>query len=222
MSSRGSSSSGSRSSSVSVSQSPQAVDESVGRAKPHPIFAPNAIPCSLTPDELQLIRVQYGVPPEYELELLGLSDRASAPPPSCFCLYQEAFRARLRLPLPPFVIALFQFLDISLASVAPNSFRFLIGFLSLCHIVEVQPTLSLFRYFHTFKHHPTVKDWWYFSPQFDRKGLLKGAPSSIHNWKEKFLYVRCLTLRLELPPWGSLRDSIRRAPSLGGDDHQAS
>ena len=87
MSSRGSSSSGSRSSSVSISQSPQAVDEPVARAEPRLIFAPDAIPCSLTPDELQLIRVQYGVPSEYELELSGLSDQASAPPPGCFCLY---------------------------------------------------------------------------------------------------------------------------------------
>ena len=64
---QGSSSSGSRSSSVSVFQSPQTVDEPVARAEPRPIFAPDAILCSLTPDELQLIRVQHGVPPEYEL-----------------------------------------------------------------------------------------------------------------------------------------------------------
>ena len=87
--------------------------------------------------------------------------------------------------------------------------------------VEVQPSLSLFRHFHTFKRHPSVKDWWYFSPQFGKKGLLNGAPSSIHNWKEKFLFVYCPTLELGLPPWGSLRDSVRRAPSLGEDDLQA-
>ena len=67
-----------------------------------------------------------------------------------------------------------------------------------------------------------MKDWWYFSPQFGRKGLLKGAPFSIHNWKERYFYIRCPTLMLGLPPWGSLRDSVRRAPSLGEDDHQAS
>ena len=200
MSSRASSSSGSRSSSTSVSQSPQAVGEPIGRAEPRPVFAPNAIPCSLTPDELQLIRVQYGVPPEYELKLSGPSDRASAPPPGCFCLYQEAFHVGLYLSLPSFIVALFHFLDISLASVAPNFFRFLIGFLSLCHVVEVQPSLSLFRYFYTFKRHPSMKDWWYFSPQFGKKGLLKGAPSSIHNWKGKYLFIQCPTLRLGLPP----------------------
>ena len=143
------------------------------------------------------------------------------PPPGRFCLYQEAFRAGLRLPLPPFVVVLFRFLDISLASVAPNSFRFLIGFLSLCHIVEVQPSLPLFRYFYTFKCHPSAKDRWYFSSQFSKKGLQKGAPSSIHNWKVKYLYVQCSTLKLGLPPWGSLRDSVHRAPSLGEDDLQA-
>ena len=140
-----------------------------------------SIPSSLTSDELSLIKIQYGVPLEYELELPGPTDRASAPPPGHFCLYQEAFHTGLRLPLPPFVVAFFRFLNISLVSVAPNSFRFLIGFLSLCHLAEVWLTLSLFRNFYTFKCHPLAKDWWYFSPQFGRKGLLKGASSSIHN-----------------------------------------
>ncbi|XP_073116189.1 uncharacterized protein [Elaeis guineensis] len=211
----------SESSSTSNPQVAVSADEPASEAGPHPIFALGAIPCSSTPDELLLIRVRYGVPPEYDLELPGPSDRASTPPPGRFCLYQEVFRAGLRLPLPVFVAAFFRFLDISLASVAPNSFRFLIGFLSLCHIAEVQPSLSLFRHFYTFKRHPSVKDWWYFSPQFGKKGLLKGAPSSIYNWKEKFLFVHCPTLELGLPPWGSLRDFVRRAPSLGEDDLQA-
>ena len=104
------------------------MDGPTSRAGTCSIFASGAIPCSLTPDELLLIRVQYGVPPEYDLELPGPADRASTPPPDRFYLYQEAFHARLQLPLPPFIVALFRFLDISLASVVPNSFRFLIGF----------------------------------------------------------------------------------------------
>ena len=52
--------------------------------------------------------------------------------------------------------------------------------------------------------------------------MLKGAPFFIHNWKERFFYVRCLTLELGLPPWGSLRDSVRRVSSLERDDLEAS
>ena len=152
MSSNTSSSSSSRSSSIPAPQNLSSVDE------PHPIFVPDTIPSSLTPEELSLIRIQYGVPPEYELELPGPTGQASAPPPGCFCLYQEAFRAGLRLLLPPFVIILFHFLNISLVSVASNSFRFLIGFLFLCHLAEVRPTLPLFRNFYTFKRHPSIKD----------------------------------------------------------------
>ena len=148
----------SESSSASNPQVPVAVDEPASEVGPRSAFAPGAIPCSLISEEFLLIRVQYGVPPEYDLELPGPSDRASTPPSGRFCLYQEAFRARPRLPLSSFVVAFFRFLDISLASVAPNSFRFLIGFLSLCHVVEVQPSLSLFRHFYTFKRHPSAKD----------------------------------------------------------------
>ena len=176
---------------------------------------------TLWPEELSLIRIQYGISPEYELELPEPTGRASVPLLDCFCLYQEAFRVGLRLLLLPFVIALFRFLNISLVSVVSNSFRFLIGFFSLCSLAEVRSTLSLFKNFYTFKHHPSTKNWWYFSPQFGRKGLLKGALSSIHNWKERYFYVRCPTLELGLPPWGSLRDSVRRASNLGQDDLEA-
>ena len=110
MSSDISSSSSSRSSSVPVPYSTGTVDEPVARTEPCSAFASDTIPGSLTPDELSLIRIQYGVPPEYELELPGPSDRASAPPPGRFCLYQEAFRAELQLPLPSFIVALFRFL----------------------------------------------------------------------------------------------------------------
>ena len=134
----------SESSSASNPQVPVSADEPASGAGPRPVFASGAIPCSSTPDELLLIRVRYGVPPEYDLELPGPSDRASAPPPGRFYLYQEAFRAGLQLPLPPFVVALFWFLDISSTSVALNSFRFLIGFLSLCHESRSScPTLCL-------------------------------------------------------------------------------
>ena len=181
MSSNTSSSSSSRSSSAPAPQNPSTVDEPILRIKPQIVFVPDTISSSLTSDELSLIRIQYGVPSEYELELPGPTDWASAPPPGCFCLYQEAFRAGLQLPLSSFVVALFRFLNISLVSVVPNSFRFLIGFLSLCSLTKVWPTLSLFRNFYTFKRHPSAKDWWYFSLQFGRKGLLKSAPSSVHN-----------------------------------------
>lgn len=187
-----------------------------------PSFIPETISCSLVPDDLPLIRAQYGIPPEYELELPGPNGRACFPPPGRFCLYLDDFHAGLRLPLPSFVFDLFNFFNISLASVVPNSFRFVIGFLSLCLLAEVVPTISLFRSFYTLKRHPTAKDWWYVSPQFGKKGLLKGAPSSVHNWKDRFFFVSCPLLDLGLPSWGHLRESARRPPGLERRDLDAS
>lgn len=189
-----------------------------GGAAPRAPFVPDTIPSILTPNDLALIRFQFGIPPEYDLELPSPTDRASSPPAGRFCLYWEALRAGLRLPLPPFVVALFRFLHISLASVAPNSFRFLVGFLCLCELAEVRPTISLFRSCYTFKCNALTKDWWYVAPQSRKKGLLKGAPSSIHNWKGKYFFVKCSSLELGLPPWGYIRESVRRAPSLGAAD----
>ena len=173
------------------------------RIASRPTFIPRTIPCSLHSEDLSLIRVQYKVSLEYELELLGSSDWACAPTLDHFYLYTKALRARLCLLIPPFVIALFQFLNIFFASMIPNSFKFIIGFLSLCISIEVHSTISLFRNYFTFKHHLTTKDRWYLSSQFDKKRLLKDAPSSIHNWKEQFFFVLCPSLELGFPPWGS-------------------
>nr|XP_010919074.2 cycloeucalenol cycloisomerase-like [Elaeis guineensis] len=65
----------SESSSASNPQVPVSVDEPASAAGPRLIFASGTIPCFLTSEELLLIRIQYGVPPEYDLELPGPSDR---------------------------------------------------------------------------------------------------------------------------------------------------
>ena len=162
MSSRTSQSACSLSSFDPIFQNPDPIEETDLRSMSHPTFASSAISCTLTPDDLSLIRMHYGVPLEYELELPRPNDRACSPLSDRFCLYLEALHARLKLPLPSFVVALFHFLNISLAFVVLNSFRFVIGFLSLCHLAEVRPTISLFKNYYIFKHHPSTKDWWYF------------------------------------------------------------
>ena len=75
MSSGSSTPGSSESSSASNPQFP--VDEPTSGAEPRPIFAPGVIPCSSTSEELLLVRVRYGIPPEYDLELPDPSDRAN-------------------------------------------------------------------------------------------------------------------------------------------------
>ena len=74
------------------------------------------------------------------------------------------------------------------AQIAPNSWRIIIGFLSLCLLHKRNPTVNLFRACYSLKAHPD-SDWWYFSP---KKGLqfIRGAPSSVHGWKTHFLFMR--------------------------------
>ena len=124
-------SSGSRS---SIDLSPQNLEirmEAEPRAAPWPDFILGTIPCSLIVEDLSIVRIQYVVPAEYELKLSGSSGRACAPSLGRFYVYLEAFHARLRLPLPVFIVALFHFLNIFLASIVPNTFRLIIGFLAL-------------------------------------------------------------------------------------------
>ncbi|KAG1363519.1 hypothetical protein COCNU_11G003460 [Cocos nucifera] len=99
-------------------------------------FAPDTIPSVLTPDNLSLIRIQYGIPSEYDLELPNSNDQVNSLLIGRFCLYLKALRAGLRLPMPLFIVVLFRFLNISFTFVIPNSFRFIIGLPSWDYIRE--------------------------------------------------------------------------------------
>ena len=139
-------------------QDPDSRIEAELSAAPHPIFILETILYSLHPDELSLVRIQYEVPSEYKLELSEPNNRACAPPPGRFYLYIEALRIGPRLPISPFVLAFFYFMDIFLASMVPNFFRFIIGFLFLYISAKFCLTTSFFRNYCTFKHHPIAKD----------------------------------------------------------------
>ena len=48
---------------------------------PRPSFVPDTIPYKLRPEDLSLIRIQFKISFNYELELPGPNDRACSPPP---------------------------------------------------------------------------------------------------------------------------------------------
>lgn len=91
---------------------------------------------------------------EFELESIGLSDQADEVPPSCLVMYEEVLEAGLRFPLSHFVLKVLHLYGILLCALTPNSIRHIIGFLVLCFLTNIQPTLSLFQAFFTVQIHP--------------------------------------------------------------------
>ena len=128
----------------------------------------------LTTEDIGRIRGYYFVPVEFDLEVPGPTDRVHCAPVGWLGIYEDSLKADLRFPFHPFVIRLMTEYNICSAQIAPNSWRIIIGFLSLCLLYKRNPTVNLFRACYSIKSHPG-KDWWYFSP---RKGFqfIRGLP----------------------------------------------
>ena len=82
---------------------------------------------------------------EFHMVLTGPQERVHHPPAGGLGIYEEALKAGLRFSLHPFVVKLVDRFALSLAQIAPNSWRYIIEFLSLCSMHGRRPTISLFR-----------------------------------------------------------------------------
>ena len=124
---------------------------------------------------------------------MGPNGRIDDPPSGQIGLYEEAFQTRIRLPSHPFIVKIFCFFDISLCSIIPNSFCFIFGFVAICIMAKVQPSISIIQSFCTIKR--CSGDWWYVFPQRGVPTLIKRAPFSIHDRRADFYSFRALPLR---------------------------
>lgn len=73
-------------------------------------------------------------------------------------VYVEAFEARLRLPIPPFLLSLLRYYNISLCTLILNYLMLVLGFLIIYILAEVWPFLTMFHAFYTIKRYPYSKD----------------------------------------------------------------
>lgn len=139
-------------------------------------------------EDLSLICTAYYDPRDFKLELLGPGARVDNSSPGRLGVFEEAFETRLRFPISPFILELLMSYGVLLCSLTPNSIRLIIRFLALCLLVEIQPSLSLFRIFFTTQKYSYAKVWWYLISQKGMEPLIKGAPA-IKEWKERFLFI---------------------------------
>ena len=149
---------------------------------------PESFGSALTIADHDTLRGSCFIPSEFQMVLVGPERRVHNPPVGGVKVYEEALKASLHFSLHPFVEKVLDSFILSMAQVAPNSWRYIIGFLSLCNLHRRRPTVSLFRAFFCLKRHPIGKGWWYFSQQRGYH-LIRGTPSFIHRWKERFFYI---------------------------------
>ena len=142
----------------------------------------------LTAKDIGKIHGYCFIPVEFDLEVLGPADRVHYPPVGWLGIYEDSLKAGLRFPFHPFMVRLMTEYSMCSAQIASNSWRVIIGFLSLCLLHRRNPIVNLFRACYSLKSH-SGKDWWYFSLKKNLQ-FIRGAPSFVHGWKVRFLFVR--------------------------------
>ena len=135
----------------------------------------------MTAMDLGMTQSSYFIPSEFRVKLARPRERIHNHPTNGMGVYEEAMKAGLCFPLHPFVVKLLDRYALSLVQIVSNSWRYIIGFLSLCYLHGRRLTVSLFWACFSLKRHPRARKWWYFSPRSNRK-LMSGVSSSIHGW----------------------------------------
>jgi hypothetical protein len=131
-------------------------------------------------------------------------------------LHVSSLRFGLRLPLNSFYSDLFHEYDILPSQLLPNSYRLITGFLHICRVQEIFPSVALFHKIFQLVQFGASTGWYYFRarmPAFAEK--VGGRPSSVHNWKSKFFFIKAD------PSWSfnhAWRGPSRRAFSPPLDD----
>ncbi|GMJ00042.1 hypothetical protein HRI_003673400 [Hibiscus trionum] len=186
----------------------------------------NTIASTLTESDLEKIAKEYQIDTnKYHLSLPKSSERANSYF-SCkrtFCIYADAFKAGLRLPLHPLVSEILNVFGVAPTQIPPNSWRVLICFISFCYSRKITPTVNLFRAICSLKD-PSgeSKGWWFFSARIGFK-LFEGFPSSIKGWRNRFFIIRTLerdTLGVNTK-WGSPKSAANQLPTLSPTEVKA-
>ena len=108
----------------------------------------------MTVMDLDTIQSSSFIPGEFRVKLARPRERVHNPPTSRLGVSEEAMKASLHFLLHPFVVKLLDRYALSLAQIVPNSWCYIIGFLSLCSLHGRRITISQFWVCFSLKRYP--------------------------------------------------------------------
>ncbi|XP_038988621.1 uncharacterized protein LOC120112805 [Phoenix dactylifera] len=149
---------------------------------------PDEVGSTMSGEEVEMAEEWFFPRWGFHLEPVGSEDRITRPPPGRIRVYLETLWAGLRFPLHGFVNELLAAYQVVLTQLAPNAWRMIVGFLSLCLAHGVPTSVNVFRWYFLLKSNPGDGEWLYLALRGGRP-LFQGAPTSIHGWKEKFFFL---------------------------------
>ncbi|CAH9126901.1 unnamed protein product [Cuscuta epithymum] len=103
-------------------------------------------------------------------------------------VHLDSIKSGLQFPLHQFYLDFFHRYQVVPAQFMPNSFRFISAFIAWCSDMGVDPSLDLFLHF--FKVSRQNSDGFLRVSARPGRRLFHGAPTSFHDWKHQFFFLR--------------------------------
>ncbi|CAH9139614.1 unnamed protein product [Cuscuta epithymum] len=134
-----------------------------------------------------LNKIRTFLPPSFVWSVRG-AEHVMRRRPGMIMLHLDSVEAGLRFPLHAFYVEFFHCFQVAPAQFMPNSYRFISAFLVRCQLAGVDATLELFHYFYRVT--PQNADGYLSVAARPGRRLFKNYPSSIHDWKNRFFFLR--------------------------------
>ncbi|RWV89715.1 hypothetical protein GW17_00048126 [Ensete ventricosum] len=139
---------------------------------------------AVTEGSLAVIRERYNIPAEYGLHVPQPRQRPYRSDVPGVCILVDSLEVDLQFLLHPTIEECIRWWRISLSQVAPNSWRYLVVFLSECRGAGIIPTHDLFMAcFRLCK----SRDGYYLTAHVGFR--VSGVPSNNKGWKSRYLFV---------------------------------
>ncbi|KAK2998280.1 hypothetical protein RJ639_022953 [Escallonia herrerae] len=173
---------------VRVEPTKEVLRESTQSPKP---FDAHTLRSKLSSYDLKLLRERCEIPPIVKLRLPEEDEYANMATIDEIGVYWDMFINGFRVPLHPFFISVLNIYGLAPGQYSPHAWRFMSFFIYQCHKLGLRPRVRVFRWFFTICTITKLVGWYFLSqhPKAEAN-LFPHPPSSNHNWKERFLFVK--------------------------------
>ncbi|KAK3008072.1 hypothetical protein RJ639_013515 [Escallonia herrerae] len=154
-------------------------------------FDAHTLRSRLSSYDLKILRDKYEIPSSVKLRLPGDGEVANMTTLKEIGVYYDTFVNGFRVPIHPFFIRVLNAYSLMPGQLSSHAWCFISFFIYQCHRLGLQPRLRVFRWFFTICT-ITRQVGWYFLTRCSKANanLFPHPPSSNHNWKERFLFVK--------------------------------
>ncbi|KAK2991304.1 hypothetical protein RJ640_024569 [Escallonia rubra] len=154
-------------------------------------FDAHTLRSKLSSYDLKLLRDRCEIPSIVKLRLSDEDEAANMTTIDEIGIYWDMFINGFRIPLHPFFVKVLNTYGLAPGQLSPHVWRFMSFFIYQCHKLGLNPRVRVFRWFFTICAITKQVGWYFLSrrPKAEAN-LFPHPPSSNHNWKERFLFVK--------------------------------